>query len=54
MIYDMAMASKISSFQSMQDDKIITKYVWMFGFKLLIDFIGLIWQLASLYLRFKR
>jgi hypothetical protein len=38
----------------MQENAVQMNYALMFGFILLIDFVGLIWTIANLFLRYAR
>jgi len=51
---DFSMIKKSQPFISMQEDSIQTKFVWMFGFMLLVDLIQLVWVAIRIYLITRR
>jgi hypothetical protein len=38
----------------MQESAVQMNYALMFGFILLVDFVGLVWQIAYMFLRYAR
>lgn len=54
LVWDFAAIRKLDSFVSLKEDAIQRKYVLMFGFKLLIDLIALVWHVIRLYMLIKR
>jgi FtsH-binding integral membrane protein len=53
-MWDFSVIRKSEQFMQMADDKVKLNFVLMFGYKLLVDFIGLIWTLIRLYLMLNR
>jgi FtsH-binding integral membrane protein len=53
-IFDFSVISKMSPFLSVQDSSIVANYVWMFGFKLLIDLVMMVWYILLIIARFSR
>jgi len=49
-MFDFSMIKKSQPFISIQENSIQTKFVWMFGFTLLVDLIQLVWVAIRLYL----
>jgi hypothetical protein len=54
MVWDMAMISKMQNFMQINDSKFAFNLVMFFGWKLLVDLVGLVWNIAILVLRFAR
>ena len=52
--YDVWMISKTSEFAQIADSRAFNNLSLFFGYRLLIDFVGLFWTIASLILRFRR
>jgi TRAP-type C4-dicarboxylate transport system permease small subunit len=53
-VYDISLISKSQVYVSMKDDAIQMNYALMFGFILLVDFVGLVWTIAYMFLRYAR
>jgi hypothetical protein len=54
MIYDISVISKTQQFIGVNSDKANWTLAMMFGFSLLVDLVGLIWNIAILVLHFAR
>lgn len=52
--YDVWMISKTSEFAQIADSRAFNNLSLFFGYRLLIDFVGLFWTITSLVLRFRR
>jgi len=53
-VFDFSTIAKMNQFTSLASTSVQFKMAFLFGFKLLMDFVGLIWMLIRLYLIFKR
>lgn len=53
-MYDISVISKSQIYVGMQENAVQWNYALMFGFILLIDFVGLVWQIAYMFLRYAR
>jgi hypothetical protein len=54
MIFDVSMISKTQQFIATDDKNVVWTVGMIFGFRLLVDLVGLIWNIAILILRFAR
>jgi hypothetical protein len=53
-IFDVSMISKTQQFIATDDRNIVWNIGMIFGFRLLVDLVGLIWNIAILVLRYVR
>lgn len=53
-MYDISIISKSQAYVGIQENAIQMNYALMFGFVLLVDFVGLVWQIAYMFLRYAR
>jgi uncharacterized Rmd1/YagE family protein len=51
MIFDFATIRKMSAFIQTQDSKVAWNFIWMLGFKLLMDLVGLVYNILIMMLR---
>jgi hypothetical protein len=54
MVLDFKAISKTQQFMDVSDAKISWTLGMVFGFRLLVDLVGLVWNIAYLVLRFAR
>jgi hypothetical protein len=54
MIFDISMISKTQQFINTEDKQLTWTIGMIFGFRLLVDLVGLVWNIAMLVLRFAR
>jgi hypothetical protein len=54
MVFDVAVISKMQQFLNYEDSRLVWTLSMIFGFKLLVDLVGLVWNIAILFLRFAR
>jgi hypothetical protein len=52
MIFDFTIINRIQAFVDLAEPKIAWNFALMFGFKLLMDLVGLVWNILILMLRF--
>jgi FtsH-binding integral membrane protein len=53
-LYDFSVIKKSDTYLSTTEENIRNNYVLMFGFKLLIDLVGLLWHVVRMFYIFKR
>jgi hypothetical protein len=54
MVFDISAISKTQQFIGIDNTQINWTLAMMFGFRLLVDLVGLIWNIAIFVLRFAR
>lgn len=54
MILDLATIRKMSAFIQAQESKVAWNFIWMLGFKLLMDLVGLVYNILIIMLRTSR
>jgi hypothetical protein len=54
MILDIATIRKMSGFIQTQESKVAWNFIWMLGFKLLMDLVGLVYNILIIMLRTSR